>query len=916
MSRQSKGRDREERLDEIIAAYDEAIEKGQVETAEEWIVRHSEFAEELREYFEDDRRVRGMMPTLGKAPLESIKSFGDYELLEELGRGGMGIVYKARQKSLNRIVAIKTIITGRLATEEDVRRFRREAQSAAKLRHPSIVTVHQVGEHNGQQFFSMECIDGNSLADVIHDRPLPPVQAAQYLKPLAEAIHYAHNQGVLHRDLKPSNVLLDSSGQPRITDFGLAKRMEDQSDLTVSGAVVGTPSYMSPEQAEARRGEVNERTDIYSLGAILYEGLTGTPPFRGRTPAETLLQVLKSEPVPPRLVNPKVPADLETICLRCLEKEPRKRYGSAEELSQDLQRFLDGEPIQAEPPGYVEKIWRWYRRHSTMVRLKTTAASIGMITGPLIAALLWFGPRIGPDLSPAQPELNTMAGIVALMAIWWVTEAIPVAATAFLPLILFPVAGIMPAAEVSRLYADDIIFLFLGGFLVAIALQETGFPRRAALNVVALVGDNPRRVILGFMVATGAMSMWMSNTASTISMLPIALSILSEVHETSKASEEKNFGIALMLGIAYAASIGGTATLIGTPPNLVFLREMSTFGEGVSFLEWMVVGLPFALALGLVAWSLLVFRLFPVSKEPFFGGKKTAVEHLKIMGPMGSAEKRMVVIAVITALLWVFREPVEGWGWASLLGLVGLVSAGTVAMVMAVVCFLVPSGNETREKLLDWKSAVQLPWGVLLLFGGGLALGQGMRVTGLNTFLGDLLAGALNRMPSSQHVVVSVLVLGVLAAVYQLWRSQERTDPADGRHGPNPRFVPQGVLYIIGVTAALAILLSVSKHVGMMLAIGTAVTFLTEVTTNLATVQMILPVLSEAGRKLLLDPQLLLVPATLAASCAFMLPVATAPNAIAYGSGKLTVRDMLNAGIWLNLAGVVLITFFVSLLTV
>jgi serine/threonine-protein kinase len=288
--------------------------------------------------------------------------FGSYELLEEIGRGGMGVVYKARQRTLNRIVALKLILTGARATAAEIKRFRTEATAAATLQHPNVVAIHEVGEHEGQNYFSMDYIEGKSLAEVIRRTPLPGEQAARYVKTVAQAIHYAHGRGILHRDLKPHNVLIDGTGEPRITDFGLARHIESDSDLTVSGAVLGTPSYMPPEQAGGKRKEIGPASDVYSLGAILYDALTGRPPFRADTPADTLYQVVNEEPAPPRLLNPKVPRDLDTICLKCLAKAPAQRYASADDLADDLGRFLRQEPIQARPVGPLSRLWRWCRR--------------------------------------------------------------------------------------------------------------------------------------------------------------------------------------------------------------------------------------------------------------------------------------------------------------------------------------------------------------------------------------------------------------------------------------------------------------------------------------------------------------------------------------------------------------------------
>ncbi len=305
--------------------------------------------------------------TGARAPSVEERSFGDYELLEEIARGGMGIVYKARQTSLGRVVALKMILAGQLASEAEVARFRTEAEAAAGLQHPNIVAIHEVGQHHGQHYFSMDYVAGPSLGDLARLGPLAPRRAAAYVRTIAEAIHYAHGQGTLHRDLKPSNILLDARDRPRVTDFGLAKLADAGRSLTVTGAVVGTPSYMSPEQAAGgRRGEVGPASDVYSLGTILYELLVGRPPFDAETTLRIVLQVLEAEPLSPRRLNPSVPRDLETICLKCMAKSPARRYGSAQKLADDLGRYLDGEPIRARPPGLAGRVARWARRRPAL----------------------------------------------------------------------------------------------------------------------------------------------------------------------------------------------------------------------------------------------------------------------------------------------------------------------------------------------------------------------------------------------------------------------------------------------------------------------------------------------------------------------------------------------------------------------
>jgi len=319
-----------------------------------------------------------------------VRTFGDYELLELIARGGMGVVYKARQKKLNRIVAIKMILAGQFADEMQVERFYAEAEAAANLRHPNIVAVHEIGVVDNQHFFSMDFIEGKSLADLVRDQTLSPRKAAEYMRCISETMQFAHDRGILHRDLKPSNILVDKRDEPLITDFGLAKQVSGQSQLTVSGAVVGTPSYMPPEQAAGRNEQAGPTSDIYSLGAILYELIAGRPPFRAATPFETIRQVLEMEPVSPRVINPSVPRDLETICLKCLQKDQSRRYSSAADLAEELRRFMDGEPILARPVGRVEWFWRLCKRNPKLS--SAIAVAITFLIMTVIAS--WVGWRM------------------------------------------------------------------------------------------------------------------------------------------------------------------------------------------------------------------------------------------------------------------------------------------------------------------------------------------------------------------------------------------------------------------------------------------------------------------------------------------------------------------------------------------
>ncbi len=328
--------------------------------------------------------------------------FGDYELFEEIGRGGMGVVHKARQTSLNRTVALKLLLFSAASNPDHVKRFRTEASAAASLQHPNIVAIHEVGVHQDQHYLAMDFVEGQSLARAVAAGPLPSHQAARYIQIVAEAIEYAHRRGILHRDLKPSNILIDSSDQPRVTDFGLAKRLEGDSSLTLSGQVLGSPNYMPPEQADARCGKVGRYSDVYALGATLYHLVTGRAPFVAATIAETLQQVRDVEPVSPTILNPHVARDLKTICLKCLEKEPARRYQMAQELADDLSRWLRKEPILARPIGPAGKAWRWCRRKPLVASL-IGAIAIALLIG--LTGVLWQGRQARAARDLAQGRL-------------------------------------------------------------------------------------------------------------------------------------------------------------------------------------------------------------------------------------------------------------------------------------------------------------------------------------------------------------------------------------------------------------------------------------------------------------------------------------------------------------------------------
>jgi len=470
---------------------------------------------------------------------------------------------------------------------------------------------------------------------------------------------------------------------------------------------------------------------------------------------------------------------------------------------------------------------------------------LGLIGGPLLAlAVLLFS-----DLDPANPVVTRAAAVALLMAVWWITEAIPIPATALLPVALFPVLGIMNGKAVAGTYFNNIIFLFIGGFIMALAMQRWNLHRRIALRIILLIGPSPRRLILGFMTATAFLSMWISNTATTMMMVPIAMAIVLKLKESGELGGGSRFPVALLLGIAYAASIGGTATLIGTPPNLAFARIFAIqFPQApeITFAGWMTFGLPFSTIFLLICWWLLT-RLFVGHLHAFSGDLDLFREEHRRLGRMKYEEKVVLVLFVLLAAMWVFRQEIEIGeliipGWSSLFPTPGFIDDGTVAILISMILFIIPSRSQPGERLMNWETAVKLHWGIVILFGGGFALAAGFEASGLSTWV----AGRLT----------------ALAGVHPM--------------------------FLVG-------------------SVSTLLTFLTELTSNTATTQMVLPLLGALAMASKVNPLLLMVPATLSASCAFMLPVATPPNAIVFGSGEVTMVDMMRAGIIMNLVGVVVI---------
>lgn len=431
------------------------------------------------------------------------------------------------------------------------------------------------------------------------------------------------------------------------------------------------------------------------------------------------------------------------------------------------------------------------------------------------------------------------------IAIWWITEALPIAVTALLPIILFPLTGAMELSETTTSFGHKYIFLYIGGFILAIAIERWQLHRRIALSIIYLIGTNMKRIVLGFMVATGFLSMWISNTATAVMMIPIGMAIVSQLKDDPSTEENENalFGKMLMLAIAYSASIGGVATLIGTPPNLVLagiLQEQ--YGIEITFSRWIMFGLPVSVLLLFICWKYLTNYAFKLKVTAFPGGRPAIKERLAAMGKISYEERAVLIVFVATAVAWITRSFL-------LQKFIPDLDDTIIALIAGVALFLIPAAKGKKRMLITWEEAVKLPWGILLLFGGGLALAQGFKTSGLAVWIGSQLT------------------------------------------------------LLEGVTLLLLLLILI-----------TAVNFLTEITSNLATTAMLLPILAPLALAIDVHPYILMVGATTAASCAFMLPVATPPNAVVFGSGYLKIYDMVKAGIWMNLISIFVLTLMVYFL--
>jgi len=463
---------------------------------------------------------------------------------------------------------------------------------------------------------------------------------------------------------------------------------------------------------------------------------------------------------------------------------------------------------------------------------------IGLILGPILFIIILFF----LEADGLNYESKCILASTVWMAVWWISECIPIYVTALLPIILFPLSGGLDLSTTTSAYGHKLVFLFLGGFLIAIAIEKWNLHKRLSLNIIKLTGNNKSSIILGFMIATAFLSMWISNTATSIMILPVGLAIISQLKDDPKTVENENevFGKSLMIAIAYSASIGGMATLIGTPPNMVLAGVVEeSYGIKLNMFDWMKFGVPLSSFLLFICWLYLTKIAFKFKNEEFSAGKEEILRQIKKLGRFSNEEIKVLIVFTLTALGWIFRGSIES--------IFPMIDDTIIAIFFAVTLFIIPTKNQkTNNTLLVWNDTVKLPWGILILFGGGMAIASAFGKSGLALWIADLLQN-LNE-----------------------------------------------------VSLFLIILIIVSS-----------INLLTEVTSNMATTAMLLPVLVTIALAIEVHPYFLLVSATLAASCAFMLPISTPPNAVVFGSGFLKIEDMFKKGVWMNLISIITITLVV-----
>jgi len=463
---------------------------------------------------------------------------------------------------------------------------------------------------------------------------------------------------------------------------------------------------------------------------------------------------------------------------------------------------------------------------------------LGLILGPL----LFLAIMIFVDAEGLSFEAKCILASTAWMAVWWVTECVPISVTALLPIVLFPLTGGMDLATTTAAYGHKLVFLFVGGFLIALAIEKWHLHKRLALNIIRVTGSNKSRVILGFMLATAFLSMWISNTATSIMILPVGLAIISQLKDDPKTIENENevFGKSLMIAIAYSASIGGMATLIGTPPNMVLAGVVEeSYGIKLNMFDWMKFGVPLSSFLLIICWLYLTKIAFKFKNEEFSAGKEEILRQINKLGRFSNEEIKVLIVFTLTALGWIFRGSIET--------IFPMIDDTIIAIFFAVTLFIIPTKNhKSNTTLLVWNDTVKLPWGILILFGGGMAIASAFGKSGLALWIADLLQ---NLNDVSLFLIILIIV--------------------------------------------------------------TSINLLTEVTSNMATTAMLLPVLVTIALAIEVHPYFLLISATLAASCAFMLPISTPPNAVVFGSGFLKIEDMFKKGIWMNLISIITITLVV-----
>jgi sodium-dependent dicarboxylate transporter 2/3/5 len=470
--------------------------------------------------------------------------------------------------------------------------------------------------------------------------------------------------------------------------------------------------------------------------------------------------------------------------------------------------------------------------------MKLSKNIIGLILGPLVFSLilLFF------EADGLSVEAKCILASTAWMAVWWVTECVPISVTALLPIVLFPLTGGMDLSTTTAAYGHKLVFLFVGGFMIALAIEKWHLHKRLALNIIRMTGSNKSRVILGFMLATAFLSMWISNTATSIMILPVGLAIISQLKDDPNTKENENeiFGKSLMIAIAYSASIGGMATLIGTPPNMVLAGVVEeSYGIKLNMFDWMKFGVPLSSFLLMICWVYLTKIAFKFKNEEFSAGRDEILRQIKKLGSFSNEEIKVLIVFTLTALGWISRGSIEK--------IFPLIDDTIIAIFFAVILFIIPTSNNKSDKtILVWDDTVKLPWGILILFGGGMAIASAFGKSGLALWIADLLQN-LNGIP----------------------------------------------LFLI------------------ILIIVTSINLLTEVTSNMATTAMLLPVLVTIALAIEIHPYFLLVSATLAASCAFMLPISTPPNAVVFSSGFLKIEDMFKKGIWMNMISIITITIVV-----